>query len=245
MMCSLEVRTGEILGLIGENGAGKSTLMKIVSGVYPLDQRRDYPATASRSTSTTRTTRNNSASRIIYQEFNLMPNLTRDGKHLHRPRTGRFASWTSAGCKNRPKALLDRLGVRLSPNAIVRDLSVAEQQMVEIAKALSMKVKVLIMDEPTSALSEGEVRKLFDIMRDLKRDGISVIFISHRLEEVVATCDQVTVLRDGRNVGTLEGTEITEDAMIKLMVGRSLTEFFHQDECRRCQPPNLKALTSP
>ena len=127
------------------------------------------------------------------------------------------------------QALLDRLGVRLSPNAIVRDLSVAEQQMVEIAKALSMQVKVLIMDEPTSALSEGEVRKLFDSMRDLKRDGISVIFISHRLEEVVATCDHVTVLRDGRNAGTLEGTEITEDAMIKLMVGRSLTEFFHQD----------------
>jgi ABC-type sugar transport system ATPase subunit len=130
------------------------------------------------------------------------------------------------------QALLDRLGVRLSPTAIVRDLSVAEQQMVEICKALSMKVKVLIMDEPTSALSETEVQALFDIMRELKRNGVSVVFISHRLEEIREICDRVTVLRDGKNVGTLDIEDATEDAMIRMMVGRSLDEFFHQELIR-------------
>jgi ABC-type sugar transport system ATPase subunit len=199
--------------------------MKIVSGVYPADAGRisARPAGSDQIPIAQRWASH------IYQEFNLMPNLT----VMENIFIGREPS--SSGFVNRRRLrqqaqeLLDRLGVRLLPTVTVRDLSVAEQQMVEICKALSMKVKVLIMDEPTSALSEAEVRTLFDIMRELKRNGVSVVFISHRLEEIRAICDRVTVLRDGRNVGTLDIAEATEDAMIRLMVGRSLDEFFHQE----------------
>jgi ABC-type sugar transport system ATPase subunit len=203
---SLTVGAGEILGLIGENGAGKSTLMKIVSGVYPADQGqvflRGQPVQVQNPHHAQQL-----GLAIIYQEFNLMPNLTVMENIFVGREPGRFAFVDRRRLEKQAQELLDRLGVRLSPTAIVRDLAVAEQQMVEIAKALSMKVSVIIMDEPTSALSETEVQALFRIMRDLKQHGISVIFISHRLEEVRAICDRVMVLRDGR----------------------SLTEFFHQE----------------
>jgi ABC-type sugar transport system ATPase subunit len=225
---SLSVGAGEILGLIGENGAGKSTLMKIVSGVYAADQGRIFmrgrPVQVQNPHHAQRL-----GLAIIYQEFNLMPNLTVMENMFVGREPGRFAFVDRRQLQRQAQELLDRLGVRLSPTAIVRDLAVAEQQMVEIAKALSMKVQVIIMDEPTSALSEAEVQTLFGIMRDLKQHGISIIFISHRLEEVRSICDRVTVLRDGKNVGALDIADATEDAMIRLMVGRSLTEFFHQE----------------
>jgi ABC-type sugar transport system ATPase subunit len=126
--------------------------------------------------------------------------------------------------------LLNRLGVHLEPTAIVRDLSVAEQQMVEIAKALSLKVRVIIMDEPTSALSDAEVQILFKVIRELKLEGIGIIFISHRLDEVLAICDRVAVLRDGKNVGDLEARTATEEQLIRLMVGRPLNQFFHTED---------------
>jgi ABC-type sugar transport system ATPase subunit len=225
---SLSVRTGEILGLIGENGAGKSTLMKVVSGVYPADQGQVYLRGQPVQIQNPHHAQQLGLA-IIYQEFNLMPNLTVMENIFIGREPGRFSFVNRRRLQQQAQGLLDRLGVRLSPLATVRDLAVAEQQMVEIAKALSMKVQVIIMDEPTSALSETEVQALFRIMRDLKQHGISVIFISHRLEEVRTICDRVTVLRDGRNVGTLEVAEASEDAMIQLMVGRSLTEFFHQE----------------
>jgi ABC-type sugar transport system ATPase subunit len=225
---SLSVGAGEILGLIGENGAGKSTLMKIVSGVYAADQGRIFmrgrPVQVQNPHHAQRL-----GVAIIYQEFNLMPNLTVMENIFVGREPGRFALVDRRRLRQQAQELLDRLGVRLSPTAIVRDLAVAEQQMVEIAKALSMKVQVIIMDEPTSALSEAEVQTLFGIMRDLKQHGISIIFISHRLEEVRSICDRVTVLRDGKNVGALDIADATEDAMIRLMVGRSLSEFFHQE----------------
>ncbi|GAB4568475.1 MAG: sugar ABC transporter ATP-binding protein [Anaerolineae bacterium] len=222
---NLDVRVGEILGLIGENGAGKSTLMKILSGVYPMDEGRIYLRGQPVEIHNPHHAQQLGIS-IIYQEFNLMPNLTvMENIFIGRePGSRVFVDWRRL--REQAQDLLDRLGVSLSPQAVVRDLSVAEQQMVEIAKALSMKVQVLIMDEPTSALSDTEVQALFDIMRDLRQDGISIIFISHRLEEVLSVCDRVTVLRDGRNVGTLDAAEATEDMLIQLMVGRSLEEFF-------------------
>ncbi|HBY99048.1 MAG TPA: D-xylose ABC transporter ATP-binding protein [Chloroflexi bacterium] len=226
---SLEVRTGEILGLVGENGAGKSTLMKILSGVYQMDSgqlalegkpiRIQNPHHAQAL-----------GISIIYQEFNLMPNLTvmenifigREPERLFLVDWGRLRQET--------RQLLNRLGVSPSPNAIVRDLSVAEQQMVEIAKALSVKARVIIMDEPTSALTDTEVQTLFATMLELKRQGISMIFISHRLEEVLAVCDRIAVLRDGRHVATLDAAAATEDQIIRLMVGRALGEYFHKEE---------------
>ena len=225
---SLNVGTGEILGLIGENGAGKSTLMKIVSGVYPADQGQIFLGGQPVQVQNPHHAQQLGLA-IIYQEFNLMPNLTVMENIFVGREPGRLAFVDRRRLEKQAQELLNRLGVRLAPTAIVRDLAVAEQQMVEIAKALSMKVQVIIMDEPTSALSETEVQALFRIMRDLKQHGISVVFISHRLEEVRAICDRVMVLRDGKNVGALGIADASEDAMIRLMVGRSLTEYFHQE----------------
>ncbi len=199
---SLEVGRGEVLGLIGENGAGKSTLMKILSGVYAADKGaitlEGQPAHIHNPHQGQQL-----GISIIYQEFNLMPNLSVMENIFVGREAGRYGFVSRGQLRKQARVLLDRLGVRLDPDAIVRNLSVAEQQMVEIAKALSLSVRVLVMDEPTSALSEVEVTRLLDIMRDLKRDGIGVIFISHRLEEVLEICDRVAVLRDGHNVGSL------------------------------------------
>jgi len=226
---SLDVRKGEILGLIGENGAGKSTLMKILSGVYAMDSGQLYLEGQPIHILNPHHAQQLGIS-IIYQEFNLMPNLTvMENVYVgHEPGPPGLVSRRQL--YQRTQQLLDRLGVNLSPTATVRDLAVAEQQMAEIAKALSMEVKVLVMDEPTSALSDTEVQSLFNIMRDLRRTGISVIFISHRMEEIKTICDRVTVLRDGKNVGTLAAAEASEEAIIRLMVGRSLNEFFHKEE---------------
>lgn len=225
---NFEVRRGEILGLVGENGAGKSTLMKILSGAYPMDSGQIYlegqpivirdPHHAIML-----------GISVIYQEFNLMPNLTVMENIFVGRYPGRSIFMDYRQLRRQTEELLARLGVRLPPTAIVRDLSVAEQQMVEIAKALSMQVRVIIMDEPTSALSGAEVQVLFRIIRELKRQGIAVIFISHRLQEVLSICDRIVVLRDGRNVGVLTAAEATEDRLVSMMVGRSRDEFFHKE----------------
>jgi ribose transport system ATP-binding protein len=237
---NLDVRGGEIVGLIGENGAGKSTLMKIVSGVYPADEGQIYLRGQPVQIQNPHHAQQLGIS-VIYQEFHLMPNLTVMENVFIGREPSRFSFVDRRQLQQRTQQLLDRLGVRLSPTATVRDLAVAEQQMVEIAKALSMKVQVLIMDEPTSALSETEVQTLFNIMRELKRSSISVIFISHRLEEVRTISDRVTVLRDGRNAGTLDAAVASEDALIRLMVGRSLNEFFHQESAAQAAPKPVEA----
>jgi ABC-type sugar transport system ATPase subunit len=226
---TLEVARGEILGLIGENGAGKSTLMKILSGVYAMDSGTIYMDGRPVHIHNPHQGQQLGIS-IIYQEFNLMPNLSVMENIFVGREFGRYGLIDRATLRRQTQVLLDRLGVHLSPDSIVRDLSVAEQQMVEIAKALSLQVRVIIMDEPTSALSETEVKHLLAIMRDLKRDGIGVIFISHRLEEVLSICDRVTVLRDGKNVGSIDAREASHDLLIRMMVGRSRNELFHNEE---------------
>ena len=225
---NLEVRAGEIHGLIGENGAGKSTLMKILSGVYTKDSGRLYlngqpveilgPHHAQQL-----------GIAIIYQEFNLMPNLTvAENVFIGRePNRFHFIKWRDL--HQQTQALMDLLGIHLSPMAVVRELSVAEQQMVEIAKALSIKARIIIMDEPTSALTDAEVTTLFRIMRSLKEQGLGVIFISHRIEEILEICDRITVLRDGQNVGTRDAKEVTADELIHMMVGRTLGELFQKE----------------
>ncbi|HVO69151.1 MAG TPA: sugar ABC transporter ATP-binding protein [Aggregatilineaceae bacterium] len=226
---NLEVLPGEIHGLLGENGAGKSTLMKILSGVYTRDsgrisfENRDIVVTSPHHAQSLGIT-------IIYQELNLMPNLTvAENVYLGRePNTARFVRWRQLNDQTR--ALIDRLGIQLTPTTLVRNLSVAQQQMVEIARALSIKSRVIIMDEPTSALTADEVEHLFSIMRDLKAEGLAVIFITHRLEEVFAICDRITVLRDGANVGTVNAADTTPEAIIRMMVGRPVSEFFAKDQ---------------
>jgi ABC-type sugar transport system ATPase subunit len=226
---SLHVGAGEILGLIGQNGAGKSTLMKILSGVYPIDrgaihmqgklvQIRDPHHAQTLGIS------------IIFQELNLMPNLTVMENIFIGREPGPPLFFSRQRAQVQAQAILDHLKLTIRPTAIVRNLSVAEQQMVEIAKTISRKVDVLIMDEPTSALSETEVETLFRVMQELKQSGIGIIFISHRLEEVLHICDRVTVLRDGKHVGDVEVRNVGKDDLIRMMVGRSLETFFHQDE---------------
>ena len=226
---SLHVNAGEILGLIGQNGAGKSTLMKILSGVYSIDEGTIYLEGVPTQIHNPHHAQQLGIS-IIYQELNLMPNLSVMENIFIGREPGPPVYFSRRACEAAAQELLDRLKLTLKPTAIVRTLSVAEQQMVEIAKAISRKVKVIIMDEPTSSLSDTEVQTLFGVIADLRQQGIGVIFISHRLEEVLHVCHRVTVLRDGRHVGDADIRDVSKDDLIRMMVGRSLETFFHEEE---------------
>jgi inositol transport system ATP-binding protein len=233
---SLEVLPGEVHGLLGENGAGKSTLLKILAGAQQPDSgtiefagarvELDHPIAAQALGIVT-----------IYQEFNLIPHLSvAENIFIGRePLVAGFIDWRALRAQT--LALGKRFGLDLQPNAMAKDLSVASQQMVEIARALSMESRLIIMDEPTSALTERETQRLFAIVRDLKSRGISIIFVTHRLPEVMQICDRVTVLRDGRNagegpVGAITTGAITIDDIIRMMVGRQASEIFKPLEPR-------------
>ncbi|PND21480.1 D-xylose ABC transporter ATP-binding protein [Ensifer sp. MMN_5] len=224
-----ELRAGEIHALMGENGAGKSTLMKVLSGVYP-----DYEGTFRVDGETARFSNVRDAEAagiaIIHQELNLVPELgVADNIFLGRERViaglfvDRKASLEAA------RGLLNRLGIELDPEARVGQLRVGEQQLVEIAKALSVEARILIMDEPTSALSPGECRRLFKIMRQLAADGVGIIYISHRIDEVMQLSDRVTVFRDGRHVWTRPMAGLDENTIIAAMVGRNLLDAHPAD----------------
>jgi inositol transport system ATP-binding protein len=222
---AFDVRSGEIHGLLGENGAGKSTLLKILSGAYRPDEGTitlagedivlPTPLDAQRRGIVT-----------IYQEFNLIPTMTvAENLFLGRePGAGPFISWKRM--REETAEVLSRLGLDLDPMMPVSDLSVGEQQMVEIARALSMESRIIVMDEPTAALTETEVERLFRIVRELRARGISIIYVTHRLQEVMAICDRVTVLRDGARVGGGKVGELGIDDFIRMMVGRSSTQLF-------------------
>ncbi len=222
---SLQVHAGECLALMGENGAGKSTLMKILSGVYPADA-----GTILIDGVEVRPQNPNHAQSlgisIIYQEFNLFPNLSVEENIFigREPNRGGFVRRRSL--RRDALTFLSQLGVDLDPRATVRNLSVAEQQMVEIAKALSLNARIVIMDEPTSALTENEAKALFRIIQGLRDQGLGVIFISHRLEEVFAICDRITVLRDGLNAGDLVTREALPEQVVYMMVGRPVEELY-------------------
>ena len=219
-----EVAPGEIHALLGENGAGKSTLIKILAGAQQPDA-----GTITFGGETVTMPTPHDAQRLgivtIYQEFTLAPNMTiAENVFIGRePGNGVFINWRRMIADTR--AITERLGLELKPMAVVRGLNVAEQQMVEIARALSMKSRLIVMDEPTSALSSSEVEKLFRIIRDLKAQGLSIIFVTHRLEEVMQICDRYTVLRDGRQVGGGAIADTTIDGIIRLMVGREVKEL--------------------
>ena len=219
-----EVAPGEIHALLGENGAGKSTLIKILAGAQQPDA-----GTITFGGETVTMPTPHDAQRLgivtIYQEFTLAPNMTiAENVFIGRePGNGVFINWRRMIADTR--AITERLGLELKPMALVRDLNVAEQQMVEIARALSMKSRLIVMDEPTSALSSSEVEKLFRIIRDLKAQGLGIVFVTHRLEEVMQICDRYTVLRDGRQVGGGAIADTTIDGIIRLMVGREVKEL--------------------
>ncbi len=221
----LTVAPGEIHALLGENGAGKSTLLKILAGAQPPDS-----GTIEFAGKQVAFVSPHAAQMLgivtIYQEFTLAPNMTIcENVFIGRePGSKVFVSWRRMAEETR--ALTRRIGLDANPMTLVRELSVAEQQMVEIARALSMKSRLIVMDEPTSALSRTEVEKLFRIVRDLKAEGLSVIFVTHRLEEVFEICDSYTVLRDGKFVGTGKVADTDIDGIIRLMVGREVNALF-------------------
>ncbi|GAC1322646.1 MAG: sugar ABC transporter ATP-binding protein [Chloroflexota bacterium] len=230
---SFDANPGEVHALIGENGAGKSTLVRIITGAHAPDSGTvrvngkvadmRVPADAQRL-----------GIAAIYQEPTLFPDLdVAENIFMGRQplKSGlRHVAWSSM--YHQARELVDRLGVRLDVRARVRGLSVADQQTVEIAKALSTDSRVLIMDEPTAALSLREVAELFRIVRQLRANGVAIVFISHRLEEIYEIADRITVLRDGRNVGASTPGALPQERLIEMMVGRTLDKLFPKEEAK-------------
>ncbi|RFC63761.1 sugar ABC transporter ATP-binding protein [Fulvimarina endophytica] len=230
----LEVRAGEVHALLGENGAGKSTMMKILCGIVSADQgsiridgkQHDFShydeAIAA-------------GIGIVFQEFSLIPYLTAvENIFLAREMTTRLGLLDRKAMRRRAADVLGRLGVDVPLDRPIADLSVAQQQFVEIAKALALDARILVLDEPTATLTPGEVEHLFAVMRELRQQGVAIVFISHHLEEIFEICDRITVLRDGEYVGTRETAGIGIDELIEMMVGRRLEASF--PEKPRAQP---------
>ncbi len=220
------VLRGETHILLGENGAGKSTLVKILSGAYHKDAGEIFFDGEQIEISTPLDAQRKGIS-IIYQEFNLIPGLSvAENIFLGREpvKGNRLINWRVLN--ENAKAILDKLHADVSPTALVATLSVAEQQFVEIAKALSFGAKLIIMDEPSATLTPAEIDRLFAVIRDLKRAGVSIIYISHHLDEIFEIGDRVTVLRDGELVATDDIKNLTKDMIIRWMVGRDLTNTY-------------------
>src|SRR5512147_2397777 len=222
---SLTVREGQVHALLGENGAGKSTLIKILSGAYTRDEGEivwDGQPVQIRGPEDAQAL----GISTIYQEFNLARNLTvAENIFLGQlPRKDVRVDWATA--RRKARELLDRLGARIGVDTTVGRLSVAEQQLVEIAKALNRKTRILVMDEPSAVLGEGDLARLFEVVRSLQAQGIGIIYISHRLVEIFELADEVTVLKDGRYVATRRVAEVSMDDLIRLMIGRDLKDVY-------------------
>jgi ribose transport system ATP-binding protein len=231
----LNVRKGEVHGLVGENGAGKSTLMKILSGAYGKDKGEIYWQGQKVEINKPKDSESLGIA-IIYQEFNLVPQLSISeniwlGREPLANKTLHLIDWNEMHKKS--SQMLQELNLEIDPTRPVAGLGVASQQMIEIAKALSLNAKLLIMDEPTSALSKNEIDQLFSVIRKLKAKGVSVIYISHHLDEVYEICDRGTVLRDGNYIATIDPKETTKDQLIQLMVGRTLDQQYPKIKTKR------------
>ena len=227
---NLKLYEGEILAVIGENGAGKSTLMKILGGIFRPDRGEIRIQGRPVQIDSVKTATGLGIA-LIHQELNLSDNLDiASNVFLGREPSslGPLKLVDSKRIYQDAQRLLERLGLNCSEKALVRDLSIGYQQMVEIAKALSVNARVLIMDEPTSSLSQYETGQLFKVMRELKSQGVSIIYVSHRLSEVKTIADRVSVLRDGCNSGELLDAEIEYDQMARLMVGRNINQFYQR-----------------
>lgn len=225
----LEIKKGEIHALCGENGAGKSTLMKIISGAQKATSGEIIFEGNKVEYNTTKEAQNLGIS-MIYQEFNLVRYLTvAENIFLGKlPMKAGTVNWTKLF--NDTQKILDTLGLKISPRAKILNLSVAQMQMVEIAKCLSVNSKVIIMDEPTAALTNEEIDTLFKIIKDLVAKSISIIYISHRMDEIFSISDSITVFRDGKHVKTLNTTETNYDEIVSLMVGQNIENLYPNRE---------------
>ena len=220
------LKDGEVHALMGENGAGKSTLMKILTGVYTKDsgtilvdgQEVNYknPQEAEKAGIV-----------FIYQELNVLFDLTvEENLFMGKEITKGFGICDKKAMRKKAQEVMDRMGVHIPIDAVMSDLSVGQQQMVEICKALMVDAKVLIMDEPTAALTESETKVLFEVMNSLKAKGVSIVYISHRMEEIFEMCDRITILRDGQYIDTKYIKDITMDDVVQMMIGREIGERY-------------------
>ncbi len=232
---NLTVREGQVHALLGENGAGKSTLIKILSGAYSKDEGQIFFEGQPVEIKSPQDAQNLGIS-TIYQEFNLAPHLTiAENIFLgHLPKKGLLVDW--AGAKTHSQEILNSLGVSLSVDTPTSALSVAEQQLVEIAKALNRKTRILIMDEPSAVLGEKDLENLFGVVRTLQASGIGIVYISHRLKEIFELADEVTVLKDGRYVDTKSISDVKMDDLVRLMIGRDLQDVYPK---RTAQPGDV------
>ena len=222
---TFKVLPGEVHALVGENGAGKSTLMKILSGACAKDYGRIFIDGTEVHIKNTHDSRKLGIG-IIYQEFSLVPELSvAENVFLNQLVSGGF--WMKWGqLKRKTEDLINSIGFSINPSVKAGGLSIAEQQIVEIAKALSENIKILILDEPSAVLGPQEIQKLFEILKRLKNEGVSIIYISHHLSEVFQIADRITVLKDGASSGSLPVTETNKDSIISLMLGRSLDTMY-------------------
>ncbi len=224
---SFQLRRGEVRALIGENGAGKSTLMRILAGIEPMTEGKIFlegremnfrvPSDALAV-----------GIAMMHQEIKLLPNFTID-ENIWIGREKNFSKLGVVDKKERRQKtveLLEKMQIQLDPDALVAKLSVAQMQLVEICRAVSYDAKIIIMDEPTSALAEAEIKQLFDVVRFLASEGVSIIFISHKIEELFTICETVTVMRDGKYVGDYSCDEITQAELVALMVNRSVDNIY-------------------
>ncbi|MCC4273234.1 sugar ABC transporter ATP-binding protein [Marinomonas communis] len=226
----LKIRPGTVHALMGENGAGKSTLMKVIAGIYQPDQGevrlRGEPVTLE-----TPLKAQESGVAMIHQELLLMNSMTvSENIWIRREPRNSFGLIDHDRMRGMTVELFDRLNIRLNPDAEISTLSVANRQMVEIAKAVSFNSDVLIMDEPTSAITETEVAHLFEIIRDLRKRGIGIVYITHKMNELFEIADEFSVFRDGKYIGTHLSSDVTRDDIIKMMVGREVSQMFPKEE---------------
>src|ERR1700752_3482479 len=228
---SFDLRKGEIHALVGENGAGKSTLMKILGGVYPHPE---YGGEILISGEVQRFSGVRDAEKsgiaVIYQELSLIKEMS-VGENIflgREPRT--WGIIRSEELYRRARHLLDDLHLSIDPHTPIRNLGIGQQQLVEIAKALSQEAQILVLDEPTAALTDAEVETLFGILNDLRARGVAMIYISHKLGEVFRISDRITVLRDGKTIDTTATTETEEPRVIAKMVGRAVDQIFPESK---------------
>lgn len=221
----LEVFSGEVHVLMGENGAGKSTLMKIVDGIYKPDEGEIYLYEQSvKIQSPIDAIKRGIA--MIHQELNPVPEMTVAENIFLGREFGSGVFLSRHQMNENAEKLMQRIGIHISPQTKMKELTVAQMQMVEIAKAVSLNARILIMDEPTSAISEREVEVLFQLIRRFKENGVGVIYISHKMDEIFQIADRITVMRDGKTIGTYNAAELNTDSLIALMVGRELTNIY-------------------
>ena len=224
----LELKEGEVDALLGENGAGKSTLIKVLGGIYHADSGEIEINGKNVKINSVQDAEANGIA-IIHQELVLVPYMSVAENIFLGRELGAGITVNLKAQEKEAQAVLDRLGMDIDARSLVKDLSIAKQQMVEITKAVATNSKILVMDEPTSSISEKEVDNLFKIMRDLTSHGVGIIYISHKMSELQEICDRVTVMRDGEYVGTKVVKETSRDDLIAMMVGRQLTSYYERD----------------